>query len=314
MHADLLDGILAFTRVAERRSFTAAAKELGITTAGISWTIKQLEARVGTPLFTRTTRAVGLTEAGMLFLEHARVSVEQVDAAFEAAQTTGSRPTGLLRLNLPFVAQPLLEPILAEFAETYPEIELELTVEDRFVDIVAERYDAGIRIGEMIQQDMVAVRLTPPVALTVVGAPSYFARRNKPQRPEDLTGHACINIRQTSGGLYRWSFMEPGRNKKPRVFEIAVKGPLTVNGALLCVSAAASGVGLTYTVASVVEPLVRQGLLEPCLERFMPTIPGFFMYFPKQATLLPKLRAFLDFWAAKQQSANSEVIRPLIPK
>jgi DNA-binding transcriptional LysR family regulator len=297
MRVDLLDGVLAFTRVAEKRSFTEAARELGVTTAAVSWTVKQLEARVGAPLLTRTTRSVGMTEAGALFLEHARAGVAQVAAGFQVAQSFGARPTGLLRLNLPTVAQPLLEPILADFSAAYPDIELELAIEDRFIDIVAGGYDAGIRIGEMIAQDMVAVRLTKPSALTVVGSPSYFARRGKPEHPEQLMEHACINIRQTSGGIYRWAFEEEFENGKSREFEIAAKGPLIVNAPALALSAAISGVGLTYTVAASIEPLVEQGVLQPCLEPYMPTMPGFFIYFPSQAQVLPKLRAFLDFWS-----------------
>src|SRR3954466_12753459 len=138
MRPDLLDGILAFTRVAEKRSFTAAALELGVTAAAVSWTIKQLEERVGAPLLTRTTRSVGLTEAGSLFLEHARAGVAHVAAGVDAAQTLGGRPTGLLRLNLPSVPQPLLEPMLAGFAAAYPDVQLELAIDDRFIDIVAD--------------------------------------------------------------------------------------------------------------------------------------------------------------------------------
>ncbi len=301
MRADLLDGVVAFTRVADKRSFTAAAAELGVTAAAISWTIKQLEGRIGAPLLTRTTRSVGLTEAGALFLEHARAGVAQVAAGFDAAQTLGARPTGLLRLNIPAVAQPVLEPVLAGFATAYPDIELELAIEDRFIDIVAEGYDAGIRVGEMVAQDMVAVRLTKPSMFTVVGSPSYFAKRGKPQEPEALAGHACINFRQSGGNLYRWQFAERLRGGRLRAFEIAVPGPLIVNGVGLSLSAAVSGVGLTYTIAANVEPLVKQGLLEPCLESFMPEHPGFFIYFPSRAQVLPKLRAFLDFWGQAQQ-------------
>ena len=297
MRSDLFDGVLAFTRVAERRSFTAAAAELGVTPAAISWTIKQLEARAGVPLLARTTRSVGLTEAGEVFLEQVRSGVAHVEAGFEAAQRLGGRPRGLLRINLPKVAETLLEPMLPKFTAAYPDIELELMVEDRFIDIVAEGYDAGIRIGESIAKDMVAVRLTQPSPLTVVGSPIYFAKHGKPQRPEDLSEHPCINIRQSSGALYRWVFQEQRKGGKPREFEMAVKGPLIVNSAGMTLSAAVSGIGLTYSVAGNIEHLVRQGLLEPCLETFMPMMPGFFIYYPSRAQALPKLRALLDFWS-----------------
>lgn len=301
MRADLLDGIVIFTRVAEKRSFTAAAVELGVTTAAVSWSIKRLEARVGTSLLTRTTRSVGLTEAGELFLQQALASVANVEAAIEAAQRMGVNPAGLLRLSVPYVAQTLIEPVLEGFAAAYPAVELELVFEDRFVDIVAEGYDAGIRIGEMIAQDMIAVRLTKPSPLTVVGSPAYFARRGKPLRPEQLSEHACINVRLFGGALYRWMFTERSGRGEPRTFTMDVKGPLTVNGPATCTSAAVAGVGLTYNIASVVEPLVRQGLLEPCLEGFMPESPGFFIYFPNRKQMLPKLRAFVDFWKQDHQ-------------
>jgi DNA-binding transcriptional LysR family regulator len=297
MRADLLDGILIFTRVAEKRSFTAVALELGVTPSAISWTIKRLEQRVGATLLARTTRSVNLTEAGELFLEQARTSVALIEAGFEAARRLGSSPQGLLRINLPVIAQAMIEPMLYSFTTAYPDIELELVVEDRFIDIVAEGYDAGIRIGETIEQDMVAVRLTPPSLLTVVGSPAYFARHGKPQHPEQLAEHACINIRQTGGNLYRWAFEEQAKGAKARAFEIAVKGPLIVNGAILSTSAATAGVGLTYTVLANVQDIVAEGRLEPCLEAFMPTMPGFFIYFPSRAQMLPKLRAFLDHWS-----------------
>ena len=297
MRADLLDGILIFTRVAEKRSFTAAALELGVTPAAISWTIKRLEERVGTTLLARTTRSVNLTDAGKLFLEQARAGVALVEAGFEAARRLGSSPKGLLRINLPVIAQAMIEPLLYSFTTAYPDVELELVVEDRFIDIVAEGYDAGIRIGETIEQDMIAVRLSPPSPLTVVGSPTYFTRHGKPQHPEQLADHACINIRQTGGNLYRWRFEEHAKGTKARTFEIAVKGPLIVNGAILSMSAATAGVGLAYTVSANVQDLVAKGRLEPCLDAFMPTMPGFFIYFPSRERMLPKLRAFLDHWS-----------------
>jgi len=319
MRADLLDGILIFTRVAEKRSFTATASELGVTPAAISWTIKRLEERVGARLLARTTRSVNLTQAGELFLEQARAGVALVEAGFEAARRPGSSPQGLLRINLPVVAQASMEPMLYGFTTAYPDIELELVVEDRFIDIVAEGYDAGIRIGETIEQDMVAVRLTPPSPLTVVGSPDYFAKHGRPQHPEQLADHACINIRQTGGNLYRWAFEERTEGGKARTFEIAVKGQLIVNGAIMGTSAAIASVGLTYTVAANVNDLVAAGRLEPCLVTFMPTMPGFFIYFPSRMQMMPKLRAFLDFWsdapptAARLSEADSRLANTFHP-
>ncbi|MFK3781565.1 LysR family transcriptional regulator [Agrobacterium sp. NPDC089420] len=301
MRMDALDGIIVFARVAERRSFTAAALELGVTPASISWTIKQLEARVGAPLLARTTRSVGLTEAGRLFLEQVTTGITYVEAAFDAAQSLSHKPRGLLRLSVPFVAQTLIEPMLKGFADTYPDIELELVFEDRFVDIVGEGYDAGIRVGEMIAQDMVAVRLTQASPRMVVGSPAYFVEHGKPQRPEQLEHHACINIRLAGGAVYRWDFVEPTGERDTRPFSMDVKGPITVNEPGISLAAAQAGIGLAYNIGVVVEPLIRQGLLEACLEAFMPSSPGFFIFFPSRRQMLPKLRAFVDYW---QQSTR----------
>ncbi|WP_037488846.1 LysR family transcriptional regulator [Sphingomonas phyllosphaerae] len=294
MRADLFDGVLVFTRVAERRSFTAAAKELGITPAAVSWSIKSLEKRVGAPLLTRTTRSVGLTEAGEMFLEQARVGVTHVQAAVEAVQRIGATPRGLLRLSVPYVAHTALVPLLKGFGDAFPEIELELTFEDRFVDVVAEGYDAGIRIGEMIAQEMIAVRLTPPSLKVVVGSPAYFAERGRPERPEALQHHSCIRARLMDGSLHRWGFVEDDAEEQ-RTFSIAVDGPLIVNGPAMCVSAALSGVGLTYITGDAVRPLIGEGRLATCLEPFLPESPGLFIFFPNREHVLPKLRAFINF-------------------
>lgn len=295
MKPDLFDGVLIFTRVAERRSFTAAAKELGITPAAVSWSIKSLEKRIGAPLLTRTTRSVGLTEAGEMFLEQARVGVVHVQAAVEAAQRLGASPQGLLRLSVPYVAHTLLAPVLRGFASAYPDIELELVFEDRFVDVVAEGYDAGIRIGEMIAQNMIAVRLTPPCPRVIVGSPAYFAERGRPERPGELEHHSCIRARLMDGSLHRWAFIEDGAEEGQRTFSIAVRGPLIVNGPDMCVSAALFGVGLTYITEEAVRPLIDEGRLATCLEPFLPESPGIFIYFPNRKHVLPKLRAFIDF-------------------
>jgi DNA-binding transcriptional LysR family regulator len=295
MRRDLFDGVTAFLAVAQRRSFTAAARELGVTPAAISWTIKQLEARTGAPLFARTTRDVALTEAGRAFLEHAASGVQAVSAGLEAVQALSGRPSGRLRLNIPAVAQALLEPLMPEFCNAYPEIELELFVEDRLANIVEDGFDAGIRIGEMIAADMVAVRLSSPARFAVAGSPAYFERNGRPERPEDLARFSCVNFRQTArGGLYRWEFEEGARE-----WEVAVEGPLIVNGSTLMLSACVAGVGLAYTMTDVVEPLVVAGLLETCLDRFMPENPGFFLYFPSRDQVAPKLRAFIDFAVAR---------------
>jgi len=292
MQRDLLEGVPAFLRVAERSSFTAAAAELGVTSAAVSHAIRQLEARIGVALFARTTRSVALTEAGSRFLELARPGVAQIEQAFAAARVLGNVPAGLLRLNVPrVVLAGIIGPVLEGFCDTYPQVELEIAVSDRLENIVADGFDAGIRVGEMIEADMVAVRLTPPFGYCVVGAPVYLERHGRPQRPEELRRHRCINFRQPRRGtLYRWEFEEDGRE-----IEIAVSGQIVTNDSGVMLMAAVKGRGLAYTLEPSAAPLLAQGLLERVLAPFCPSSPGFFIYFPSRAQMMPKLRAFIDY-------------------
>ncbi|OWJ65966.1 LysR family transcriptional regulator [Inquilinus limosus] len=289
---DQLDGVIAVLRVAERRSFRAAAAELGVSPSAISQTIRGLEARLGVALLTRTTRRVGLTEAGQRFLDRARPAVAEILAAFDAAQSLGEAVTGLLRLNMPRALVPFLaEPILAQFGAAHPALQIEIFAEDGLANIVAEGFDAGIRLGELLEADMVAVRLTPPFQFAVVGSPAYFARHGRPQRPEDLHRHACIGTRQSpQGPIYRWEFVEGSR-----AFDIAVAGPVIVNSGGLNLMAAAMGLGLAYTAAPAAQDQVAAGALEPVLQDFCPGTPGLFLYYPSRAQALPKLRAFIEF-------------------
>lgn len=299
MRRDQLDGVVTFLRVAEHRSFTAAAAELRVTPAAVSHAIKQLEARIGVALFARTTRDVGLTEAGRRFLEHARPGFEQLNAAFEAARRLGDAPSGLLRLNVPRIALPgIIEPLLGPFHTAYPAVEIEITVEDRSVNIVEQGFDAGIRLGEMMEADMVGLRLTPPFRCAIIGAPAYLARRGRPARPEELRSHDCLQFRQGRGTLYRWEFEEAGRE-----WEMAVPGGFTTNDAALMLSACVQGLGLAYTLEPAAAPLVAAGLVERVLEPFCPETPGLFLYFPHRAQVLPKLRAFADFAVAQLKAA-----------
>lgn len=291
MQRDLLDGVVAFLRVAERQSFTAAAAELGVSPQAVSQTIRQLEARVGVALLARTTRSVSLTEAGHRFLAEARPGAEAIASAFRAASALRDRPSGTLRLNVPRIALAgVIEPLLPGFRAAHPEVTVEVFVEDRLADIVGDGFDAGIRLGEIVDADMVAVRLTPPEPMTVVGAPDYFARNGRPTTPADLRDHSCINFRNTArGDLYRWEFAIDGRE-----VEVAVAGGMVVNDSGLLVGSAAAGLGLAYTLTSAAAPLVAQGRLEQVLQPFCPDTPGFFLYFPSRSQVLPKLRAFID--------------------
>lgn len=286
-----LDGIEAFLRVAERRSFSAAAADLGVSPSAISQTIKSLEARVGAPLFMRTTRSVGLTQAGEMFLERAAPAYSGLADAYEAARNLGNRPAGRLRINLMRGAvQPLFEPILAGFCETYPDIELEIFGDDGLSDLSAGGFDAGVRMGEMLEADMVAVRLSSAFRFTVFGAPAYFERHGRPQTPADLRNHRCVRLRLASGGLMPWWFMEGNRE-----VEVGVTGPVIVNEQAAMVMAVRSGVALGMAAEPVLKEHVERGELEVVLADHATSTAGLFLYYPSRKQMMPKLRAFIDY-------------------
>lgn len=287
-----VDGVEAFLRVAERRSFRAAADDLGLSPSAISQTIRALEARVGVPLLTRTTRSVGLTEAGQRFLDHARPAFDGLTAAFEAARSFGERPAGLLRLNVPRAAIPfLLEPVLEGFSVAYPEVEIEICGEDELIDLVERGFDAGIRMGDYLEADMIGVRLTPPFRLVVAGSPAYFERYGRPETPADLRRHRCVRTRTPStGAVFRWVFEEDGQK-----LEIAVDGPLIVNDIEVGKAAALRGIALTFMAEPLVAQAVAEGRLEVVLANYAALSPGAYLYYPSRAQMLPKLRAFVDF-------------------
>jgi DNA-binding transcriptional LysR family regulator len=287
-----LDGVEAFLRVAERRSFRAAADDLGLSPSAMSQAIRALEARIGVPLLVRTTRSVGLTEAGQRFLERARPAFEGLLEAWEAARSFGDRPAGLLRLNVPRAAIPyLVEPVLEGFCAAYPDVEVEVCGEDELIDLVERGFDAGIRMGEHLQADMISFRLTPPFRLVVVGSPAYFQRHGRPLEPGDLRGHACVRMRAPStGAISRWEFLVDGHP-----VEIAVSGPLIVNDFEMCRAAAVKGLALAWTAEPLVADLVAEGRLEIVLDDHSVQSPGAYLYYPSRTQMLPKLRAFVDF-------------------
>lgn len=286
-----LDGIEAFLRVAARRSFSAAASDLGVSPSAISQTIKGLEARVGAPLFMRTTRSVGLTQAGEMFFERAAPAYSGLAEAYEAARNLGNRPAGRLRINLMRGAiQPMFEPILAGFCDAYPEIELEIFGDDGLSDLSAGGFDAGVRMGESLDADVIAVRLTSPFRFTVFGAPSYFERHGRPRDPADLRHHRCVRLRLASGGLLPWSFMEGNREA-----EVPVTGPVIVNEQSAMIMAVRSGVALGMTAEPVLKEHVDRGELEVVLGERAVSTAGLFLYYPSRKQVMPKLRAFIDY-------------------
>jgi DNA-binding transcriptional LysR family regulator len=285
-----LDGVEAFLRVAQHRSFRRAAAELGVTPSAISQAVRALESRVGAALFIRTTRSVGLTEAGERFLSRAKPAFEELVAASEVARELGQRPAGLLRLSVPRAVVPiLLEPLIASFCQAYPEVEVEIAASEELVDLAAEGFDAGVRMGQFIAVDMIAVRLTPPFRFIIVGSPAYFTRSGRPKRPDDLRRHACLRLRRSNGALALWSLNDNGR-----AIEIAVSGPLIANDFPTMLGAALEGLGLAQVPEPIAAEHVAAGRLVRVLEPFAPMAPGVFLYHPGKRQVLPKLRAFID--------------------
>lgn len=294
-----LDGVEAFLSVAQHRSFRRAAAELGVTPSAISQAVRTLERRIGAALFIRTTRSVGLTEAGQRFLERAKPAFEELVAAGGVARDLGQRPSGLLRLTAPRAVVPLLlQPLIASFCRAYPEIEVEVSAGEELVDIAAGGFDAGIRMGQFIAADMVAVRLTPPFRFSTVASPDYLDRKGKPARPDDLRDHACLRLRRASGALGLWSF-----RGNARAVEVAVSGPLIANDFPTVLGAALDGMGLAQVPAPIAAEAVKTGRLVEVLEAFAPTVPGVFLYYPGRRQILPKLRAFIDHVKSGAESA-----------
>ncbi|WP_027163785.1 LysR family transcriptional regulator [Mesorhizobium sp. WSM1293] len=285
-----LEGIEAFLAVARHRNFRRAAAQLGVTPSAVSQAVRALEARMGAALFVRTTRSVGLTEPGQRFLDRAGPAFEELVAAGEAVRDIGQRPTGLLRLSVPRAVVPLiLEPMIASFCRAYPEIELEIAASDEMVDLAAGGFDAGIRLGQFIAVDMVAVRLTPSFSFVVVGSPDYLKRHGRPERVDDLRNHACLRLRRSNGAIAPWAFV--GGNE---TIEAMLSGPLIAHDYPTLLGAAMRGVGLAQTPRPIAEAPIAEGKLEPVLDGIAATTPGVFLYHPGKRQVLPKLRAFID--------------------
>jgi len=295
-----LDGVEAFLSVAQHRSFRRAAAELGVTPSAISQAVRALEARVGAALFIRTTRSVGLTEAGERFLLRAKPAFEELVGASEDARDLGQRPAGLLRLTAPRAVVPiLLEPLIASFCQAYPEVEVEIAASADLVDIAAERFDAGIRLGQFIEADMIAVRLTPSFPLAVVGSPDYLRRRQRPELIDDLRRHACLRMRRSNGSIAPWSFVNGNE-----AVEVIVSGPFIANDVPTLLGAAAEGLGLAQVPQPIAAGAVKAGKVVHLLQKFAPTAPGVFLYFPSRAQMMPKLRAFIDHVKSRSNAGN----------
>ena len=287
---DPLDGVTTFLAVAETSSFTAAAGRLGVTPTAVSKAIRLLEARHGVTLFQRTTRRVALTEAGHAVFVRLRPAAAEVSEAFAGLSGFRDRPMGTLRITAPRSTSDLFSALVPVFREAYPDVVLEVSLDDATVDLVAAGYDAGIRLGESVEKDMVAIRLTPEITWSVVGAPSYLAMAGRPKTPEELVRHQAIRYRfLSSQTFHRWGFKR-GR----REFLVDVKGGLIVNDRSLLIDFAVKGLGLAYVSDREVQSYVAAGRLEPLLRSYIPSDAGLYLYFPEHSQTQLKLRMFID--------------------
>lgn len=294
---DPFDGIGVFLAVAEHKSFTAAADALGVSTAAISKSVRQLEQRHAVVLFQRTTRRVGLTEAGAALYARLRPASLDIADAFARLREQQGRPGGTLRITASHIVnERVLAGLVPAFRLAYPAITLEIDSNDGFVDLIAEGYDAGIRLDNAVEKDMLAVRMTPPVTWSVVATPGYFARRGRPATPADLLGHEAIRYRfAVSGRMHRWEFREDGRQ-----YTVDVSGGLVVNSRAMLVKLARQGLGLAFVSDMEVGEAVAAGELETALQGFIPPDEGLYLYFPARSQSQPKLRALIDMINARR--------------
>jgi DNA-binding transcriptional LysR family regulator len=298
MMRDQLGVLAAFIAVAEKRSFTSAAKQLGVSPSALSHAIRGLEERMGVRLLARTTRSVAPTEAGEALFTRVRPAFGDIHQALEQASSLRDRPAGRVRLVLPRSAAMIaLVPKLAQFARDYPDVVLEVTTENSRVDLVAGGFDAGIQIGEFIQKDMVAVRVSQDLRPAVVGSPRYFASHPRPKHPRDLLHHACINFRLGSSGVYRWEF-----DKGKRSLTVAVEGPLIVDDAEMTVRAAVDGIGVAFALEHHAAPFISAGKLVRVLADWCPPFPGYFLYYPSRRQQPAALTALIDTLRLQDQA------------
>lgn len=296
-----LSGIAVFLTVAEARSFRAAADRLGVTRSAVSQAIRRMEDRLGVALIHRTTRSVSLTEAGERLQRRVAPALAEVEIALDATRDRDATPSGLLRLAVSSIAERFLSgALLAGFTHAHPGVQLDVTVTDEEFDIVAEGYDAGIRLGEVIEQDMIAVPVSGDQRQMVVAAPSYLQRFGAPTHPTELSKHCCIGWRPSPEvAPYRWEFEENGR-----AFDVAVDPRITTNDMWLMIRTACAGGGLTFGMEETFRPYLERGELVPLLEKFCPPFPGFFLYFANRRNLPPKLRALIDHVRYRPKTAR----------
>lgn len=291
MPRENINDLLAFIAVARERSFTKAAAQYGISQSALSHTIRQLEARLGVRLLTRTTRAVAPTEAGERLLEGIGPHFDEIEAQVDALSELRDKPAGTIRISAAdYAIKHVLWPKLRKFLPQYPDIKVELILDNGLTDIVTERYDAGVRMGEHLAKDMISARIGPDFCLAVVGAPSYFADRPEPVHPKDLIGHICINFRlPSSGGLYAWEFEEDARE-----IRIRVDGQLAFNNIFNSLEATLDGFGLAYIPEEIILPYVRDRRLVRVLQKWSPYWDGYHLYYPSRRQSSPAFVALVE--------------------
>jgi len=290
MPRDTINDLQAFLAVAREQSFTKAATKLGVSQSALSHTVRGLEAQLGLRLLTRTTRSVAPTPAGERVLATMGPLLDEIEAGMAALSEFREKPAGTIRITTgEHAAQTVLWPALGRLLPEYPDIKVELDINNGMTDIVAGRYDAGVRLGEQIAKDMVAVRIAPDARMAVVGAPSYLASRPRPRTPEDLTSHDCINLRMQSGGLLTWEFEKDGREVK-----VKVDGRLVFNNTVMALEAAVGGYGLAYLLEDRVQACLADGRLVRVLGDWCPPFSGYHLYYPSRRQPTPAFALLVD--------------------
>lgn len=291
MARENINDLLAFLAVARERSFTKAAGKLGVSQSALSHTIRGLEARLGVRLLTRTTRSVASTEAGERLVRTLGPRFDEIEAELAALNEMRDKPAGTIRINAgEHAAETVIWPALAKLLPKYPDIHAEVIVDYGLADIVAERYDAGVRLGEQVAKDMIAVRIGPDIRMAVVGSPSYFEQHPQPRQPDDLTAHSCINLRlPTAGGLYSWEFQ-----KGDRELRVRVEGRLVFNNMSLRLKGALAGLGLAYLPEHQAMADIEAGRLVRVLADWCPPFPGYHLYYPSRRQPTPAFSLLVD--------------------
>ncbi|PBC19141.1 MULTISPECIES: LysR family transcriptional regulator [unclassified Mesorhizobium] len=291
MPRDNLNELAAFLAVAREKSFTRAAAQLGVSQSALSHTVRALEERLGVRLLTRTTRSVAPTEAGERLVRSVGPRLDEIEAELAALSALREKPAGTIRITASeHAAEAVLWPAIARLMPDYPDLKVEIIVDYGLTDIVAERYDAGVRLGEQVAHDMIAVRIGPDMRMAAVASPAYFARQPRPRTPQELTAHNCINLRlPTYGGLYAWEFEKAGRELKVRV-----EGQLIFNTAGLRMNAVLAGLGLAYLPEDQVRAHLADGRLVRVLADWCPPFPGYHLYYPSRRQATPAFSLLVD--------------------